>query len=294
MPMFLSQQSKDDIAWWLINIDNSAKHLNIALPEVILFTDASEEGWGAHIETETTGGRWSPHESLFHINVLELKALKALCRTKGMHVNVMTDNTTALAYVKHMGGVRSPECDNEARRIWSWCEANDIWLTIAHIPGKENVLADYKSRHFSDNVEWKLNPKLFDRICHTFGKPQVDLFATRLNKQIDIFVSWQPDPYSVAVDAFTICWTNRNFYAFPPFSCVARCIAKILKEGACGILIVPWWPTQTWWARLINLGLRRVKFRPRKNNLLPIGKPKNEMFLNKCPLGAFLFSENHF
>ena len=297
VPMSLSHQSKEDIIWWLNNIDVSGKHLNVALPEVVLFTDASEHGWGAHVEAKTAGGRWTDVESQFHINVLELKAiflaLKALCRVKGMHVKVMTDNTTALAYIKHMGGVRSSDCDEVARQIWSWCETNAIWITIAHIPGKLNVVADYKSRHFSDNVEWKLRPQNFDHICDIFGHPDVDLFASRLNKQIDVFVSWHPDPDAFAVDAFTMSWANTFFYAFPPFSCVARCISKILKEGACGILVVPWWPTQTWWARLINLKLRRIKFRTKKDNLLPIGKPKNENFLNKCPLGAFLFSLNH-
>ena len=232
------------------NIDYSGKHLDISPPDVVLFTDASEQGWGAHIGQTMTGGRWTQFESCSHINVLELKAilfgLKSLCKEKSQHVKVMTDNTTALAYVKHMGGVRSLECNDIAHEIWLWCEQKSIWITIAHIPGVQNVVADYKSRHFSDNVEWKQNPLLFYRICVCFGEPQIDLFASRLNRQVQTFVSWYPDPDAVAVDAFTIAWTNSFFYAFPHFSCIARCITKILKEGARGILVVPWWPTQPW------------------------------------------------
>ena len=37
-----------------------------------------------------------------------------------------------------------------------------------------------------------------------------------------------------------------NFYAFPPFSLVPRCLQKIQQDQATGILIVPLWPTQAW------------------------------------------------
>ena len=40
-----------------------------------LFTDASNEGWGAHLEQSSTQGLWSPQEKGLHINVLELKAV---------------------------------------------------------------------------------------------------------------------------------------------------------------------------------------------------------------------------
>ena len=293
VPMSLSEKAKEDIRWWLRNIGSSAKHVEVASPDVVIFADASQEGWGAHMGSQTAGGRWTEEEAESHINVLELRAiylaLKSFCKSPCQHVRIMTDNTTALAYIKHMGGVRSLQCNDIAHEIWLWCEQRCIWLTVAHIPGVENVLADYKSRHFSDNVEWMLNPKIFGKICQRFGLPQVDLFASRLNKQVELYVSWLPDPGSIAVDAFSIPWTNMFFYAFPPFSCIAHCIQKILQEGASGILVVPMWPTQPWWARLNNLGLPHMNIRTRNHNLLPVGKPKNVQFLNKCPLGIYLF-----
>ena len=39
-----------------------------------LFTDASNVGWGAHLDQSSTKGLWSPQEKGLHINVLELKA----------------------------------------------------------------------------------------------------------------------------------------------------------------------------------------------------------------------------
>ena len=295
--MCLTVEAKLDIAWWLDNIDRSQKHILISEFDFELYTDASELGWGAHVADVTAGGRWTLEEQNLHINALEIKAillaLKSFCAQNFLHVKVYTDNTTAIAYIKNMGGVRSDFCNKLAHEIWCWCESHCIWLTIAHVPGVENVLADYKSRKFSDNVEWQLSQKIFQKICHIFGTPQVDLFATRLNNKLPKYVSWCPDPGACAIDAFTLNWSQFTFYAFPPFSCIPKVISKILKEGASGILIVPWWPTQTWWAWVNNLNLRSICFRPKKNNLVPIGNPNNIQFLNSCPLVAYRFLQTH-
>ena len=79
------------------------------------------------------------------------------------------------------------------------------------------------------------------------SQPEVDLFASRLNKKLQNYVSWQPDPKAVAVDAFTLNWAIQRFYAFPPFSLLTKIVQKVQEEAAEGILIVPWWPTQPWY-----------------------------------------------
>ena len=48
-----------------------------------IFTDASNKGWGAHLEQVSIKGLWSDREKRLHINVLELKAVSlALKRFK--------------------------------------------------------------------------------------------------------------------------------------------------------------------------------------------------------------------
>ena len=83
--------------------------------------------------------------------------------------------------------------------------------------------------------------------------PKIDLFASRLNKQFDIYVSYKRDPYAKHIDAFAISWTNENFYCFPPFSCILKSIRKILQDKAKGILVVPDWPTQSWYPQLLQI-----------------------------------------
>ena len=219
--MHISQGAREDISWWLENLEG-ARLVRTSTPDVEIATDASMEGWGAYRGSQTAGGHWSEREKEEHINVLEMIAiyfgLKSLCSDQGMHVQVYTDNTTALAYVKHMGGVKSRTCNFWARVIWDWCEERDIWLSIAHLPGVLNVVADYKSRHFVDNTEWQLNDKIWNKICKIFGTPEVDLFASRLNAKLEKFVVWGPDPEAYRIDAFTFDWNEGFYYIFPPFT----------------------------------------------------------------------------
>jgi hypothetical protein len=115
-------------------------------------------------------------------------------------------------------------------------------------------MADKLSQHFQDGIEWQLNPELFRRLCSSFGYPQIDLFANRINHQIPVYAAWQPDPYATHIDAFSISWAQfTNSYAFPPFCLVGRCLHKVVLEQAAVIMLVPCWPTQTWFTRLLSL-----------------------------------------
>ena len=77
-----------------------------------IFTNASKEGWGAHLNEGTARGTWSLPESKLHINHLELKAVflalkefQDLCSNN--IVLVATDNTTVVAYINKEGGMKS-------------------------------------------------------------------------------------------------------------------------------------------------------------------------------------------
>ena len=291
--MILSDRGKQDIIWWVSHLLGCPKKVRLDPPTVVIYTDASSKGWGAHRDGKPAGGRWGPAELGCHINELELWAimfgLKSLVNETNVHVKVFTDNTTAVAYVANMGGIRSSACNAVAKQIWSWAEGTDIWLTAAHVPGVDNNLADYMSRVFSDNTEWSLSLNIFNKICNEFGSPQVDLFATRLNKKVAKFVAWGPDPDAWAVNAFSLTWTNQFFYFFPPFSLVGRVLQKVLADHSHAIIVAPWWPSQAWFARLQNQARQALKFNKSKGNLIPLGNPQNKEDISRAPLGAFLF-----
>ena len=179
------------------------------------------------------------------------------------------DNTTAVAYIAHMGGSKSVACNELAKQLWTWCISRQIWVSVAHLRGVENVVADRKSRVFHDETEWMLNREIFHTLCTEYV-PSIDLFASRLNAQLPRYVSWQPDPGAEYIDALSIDWGPLNFYAFPPFSIIANCLQKIIQDKAEGIIIVPKWPTRPWFPQLLNMLIDFPTILPSGENLITL------------------------
>ena len=67
-----------------------------------------------------------------------------------------------------------------------------------------NVEADELSRglNLNEDLEWALDMDIFQEIVCRFGKPGIDLFASRLNHKLEKYISFRPDPNAMAVDAF--------------------------------------------------------------------------------------------
>ena len=205
--------------------------------------------------TTVTHGMWCDTERQEHINVLELKAamlaVQSFCREiKNCHVRIEIDNTTAVSYINHMGGTHSPKCDAISRQLILWCKARGIWLSACDIAGKDNRSADSYSRKQSIHTEWTLNTEMFDKVCNVFGKPAIDLFASRTNHQLPRYMSLYPDPAAEAINAFYHPWTEY-VYIFPPFNLIPRVLKKLREEGTVrALVIVPEWKTQTWFPKL--------------------------------------------
>ena len=213
------------LKWWLEE-DNvvTGQPLHPLEHALQIFTDASKEGWGAHLNEHMARGSWSLRESKLHINYLELKAVllalqefQALCMNKV--VLVATDNTTVVAYINKEGGMKSGPLCALLWRILTLCTRNQVTLKARHIPGRLNVIADKLSRLGQTiQTEWSLNPGIFRAICNRWHTPQVDLFATRFNNKLPQFVSPVPDPQAWAVDALSLSWEGLDPYRLPTSS----------------------------------------------------------------------------
>ena len=272
--MSLSLEAKNDLKWWVKELDTTYNLINHGDPQVTMTTDASLIGWGCCIETVTSGGNWTPEEAQHDINYLEMLAvflaLKSFSNTiSGKHVKLMVDNTTAVTTINQMGTCHSWLNNQLAHQIWMWCIDHRIWLTVTHIPGKQNTEADRESRISRRETEWTLQKPLFDAAIKKLGvTPDVDLFASRLNFQLKPYIAYKPDPEAHAINAFHVSWKGYAFYAFPPFSVLQRVLQKISEEEATGLLVVPNWPTQTWWPYLMNMLIDFPLILPRKEDTL--------------------------
>lgn len=100
-----------------------------------------------------------------------------------------------------------------------------------HTIGKAlaNVTVDRESISAHSTSEWKLNPGVFRTIEKRLGPCTTDLFATRLNTQLDRYVSWRPDPFATSTDALP--WRGTQGYAFHTV-CTGREVPEQDQEGA--------------------------------------------------------------
>ena len=295
MMIELTQQVHRELNWWVRNIKTAERRINHGHPSAKLRTDASMSGWGAVLNGVSTGGRWTLAETAEHINVLELQAalfgLKSLCDNMcKCHLRIEVDNSTAVCYINSMGGTVSKKCNKLAREIWNWCTDRQIWLSACHIAGVKNIEADKASRVFNDRTEWRLDPKAFQDANEALKvNPNIDLFATRLNRQLSQYVSWQPDPEAAHIDAFTLNWAETDNYLFPPFSLINRCVQKLTFDQARALIVVPVWPNQCWFTPLMRLLVDHPRVLPVNCLSLPEGthaKPPPKVRLIACHISG--------
>ena len=123
--------------------------------------------------------------------------------------------------------------------------------------------ADCESRRNKREPEWMLDTTSLTRALHHLDfVPVIDLFASKINKQVEQYVSYRLDPHAAAVDAFTLTWTKLTFYAFPPFSLMANVSSKIKNEKSREVCVLPKWPTKPWYAKAMEM-LKKPPIHPK-------------------------------
>nr|CAH7765859.1 unnamed protein product [Callosobruchus chinensis] len=251
-----------DLNWWIENLKHSRNFLKRGSFIREIFSDASN----------------TEEEKTQHINYLELLAvyfgLKCYANDlENCSILCRVNNTTAIAYINRMG---------------SWCERRNIFIFASYIRSSENFEANKASRCMHVDTEWALADSCFQMLTNSFGFPDIDLFASRVNKKCETYVSWHTDPYASAVDAFTIDWSGLFLYVFPPFSVILRTLEKIIADKAQGILVVPMWPNQPWYPTFMSLLVDSpLIFKP-KHDLFSFGRLHHPLSAHLSLMGGLL------
>ena len=149
--MPLSTAVTAEIHWWFKYLKNTTQSLQDITVDCTIERDATEHGWDATDGYSPTSDRWSSLEGN-HFNVLELKAILLALKSYFIHncnvthVHILTDNSTALAYINNIGGMRSVLCNNIAKYIWKFAQNRGFWVSSSQAPGVENKMAEKMSR----------------------------------------------------------------------------------------------------------------------------------------------------
>ena len=263
LKILVSNLLKSYLQWW-----KDQKNLRKGCPlhpqehNTLIFTDASNQGWGAHLENMTVSGNWTDQEKLLHINVLELKAVFLALKSfqnkiLDKRVLIATDNATVVSYLNKQGGTHSWDMCLLVWRILAYCNPQNILIRARHIQGCLNVIADSLSR--KDKIiqtEWSLHPQIFSIIYKVWHTPMVDMFATKFNHKLPIYVSPVPDANAMNIDALNISWEGLDGYAFCPVVLIPKVIQKMNTYRCRMIVVAPGWPMMHWFWDLVNLSTK--------------------------------------
>jgi len=272
--MIPSTQGMEELMFWEQHIQDLATNGRTFLlspHDIVLVTDASDDGYGATIEmgaplgtTEAERnlqGIWTAEEREEHNNWREFKAAMIAIihfanrfNWNNRTLQLKSDNQVTLAYLNKLGG-RVPNLNQLSIHLHNFCKPRNLTIRAEYIPGIENVIADRLSRHLpSEHSEWELPQTIFNQIENLMGPMMMDLFASATNHKTTRYLTLRPDPAAVGTNAFAYHWhKNQRLYANPPFSLIPRVLQKARMEESNLLLIAPVWPTAIWWPTLCEM-----------------------------------------
>jgi ribonuclease HI len=254
-----------EIRWWMRQVSQNTPRSMLEWPQLAtLTTDASPHGWGAVLQRpeEEEGshafGYWNAEQRSFTSNRKELVAVmmalrafrKELVGLQRTTVLVQSDNTTVVADLNSRVATRT--LTRPLLQLFTAARRANLNLTAIHIPGVTNTTADRLSRMGSTR-EFYLKEAYLHKAMETLGlEPDLDPFSS--------------SPFLTGVaalrfprDALRANWTAKRLFIHPPVYLIGRTLAKLRREPAAAIVILPAWRTQPWMPALARLMTNKLE-----------------------------------
>ena len=302
----LTSEVRSELLFWSRNVRvNTPYCFAPRQSKALLTTDASEEGWGAHLEIGPrhldTFGFFLPADCLSSSNQRETTAvLRALTFFKPVlelaQIHAMTvrsDNTVTVFNLQRQGA--GPALLHMTRAIFKLLQKLDIRLHVCHIPGILNDVADSFSR-IEVTGDYSLNPEIYLTGIQTLQvQPTIDWFAHTLNHKCLRFAAMPNLSHSLSesatmLNAFSNPWNLELGYLFPPVQLVDRVLQKIRFERASAVVVLPNWPSQPWWGLFRPMAKLTVELGRSDQILTPGPAMTSSSVKKKLPPGNLLMA----
>ena len=293
---------KENLMVWK-NLENYEPiPIKVFIPEFTMFVDASKVKWGALITSSLIQhhlqGSWSIEDLKYHINIKETLAIlyslaQIPIKFQNSSILIYSDSKTAVSTIQKMGSIHSLKRQKIMEEILKITKLKNVQIQATHLKGLKNCAADNLSR--SDHVmpqEISISSRAFQNLCETINLwPQIDLFATPLNKKVEKFASSIPHVSAVTTNAFTIDWSKfQVLYAFPPPNLIYKVLFKWSQEKMGSlILIAPNLPAQNWFIHLHKKSLKTIELKLQEEDLYILTSQGQKFFQpKKFHLTAFI------
>ena len=149
-------EARADLSWWLRFLPPwpgvsllLQSHWSSA-PDMDLYTDASDVGYGAYWSGRWFNSHWTPQQAALSIAWREMYAILVACSTWGnswarRRILFHCDNAAVVA-IWQKGSCKCPHLMSLVRNLFFMAATGNYHVGIAHIPGVDNCIADHLSR----------------------------------------------------------------------------------------------------------------------------------------------------
>jgi ribonuclease HI len=247
-----------ELEWWskVLKANEPKSLTSEGKPDIHMWVDASPSGWGAWVHTPQGRiqalGKWPECISQQTNNFRELWAVvmavkrfaSFLTLSQVHHIRLHSDNMAVVYNIARKAAARN--LYPALRHLLNLCNRLDLHLSVEHVAGVENGVADSLSR-LSRSGDYTLIEEKYQEMCETLGvTPTIDLFATAENAKLPQFISPHAKDQTGVRDALSIPWSQGLPFLHPPIPLVARCLRKILEENVAAVIVLPHWKGQSW------------------------------------------------
>ena len=204
---------------------------------------------------------WEPSERSKSSTWKELAAIDFSLESfgpilEGLLVKWFIDSQTAARIIK-VGSVKL-DLHRFAIKIFQFCAEHSIRLKVRWIPPTKTEKTNYISHliHFDD---WQIAQDFFLSLEELWGAYTVDCFADFYIAKLSRFFSRFWNPGASGIDFFAQELSSENCLVVPPVSLVARVIHYLSLQRAMATLVVPSWPSSSFWRLLTSKYLWFIK-----------------------------------
>ena len=143
----LSSEAVEDLQWWIHSLHHhNGRPIYSAEPTLVLESDASKKGWGAHCRENdiSTGGSCMDSRRVTSTHQLTgtksgLPSHSDICETFMPCSNFSQQPGGGCIHKSDGGGTHSLQLCKLAVEFWDWCMKHQITIHVEHLPGKLNA-----------------------------------------------------------------------------------------------------------------------------------------------------------
>ncbi len=135
------------------------------------------------------------------------------------------------------------------------------WIQPIHLYREDERIreADLVSK-FRDSDDWSIDEISFQKLREKYDL-STDMFANSNNKRLETFISKFFEQGCSGVDAMCQKW-DHGMWMCPPIGLLNKIANEVRRRKNCsGIILIPEWPTSTFYGKFFGNGETRLPFR---------------------------------